>query len=94
MKRSIEASPLCVGKAGVGADCQGATEENNLTSAEQAKALNIISLLQKNSGQDVTDLTEDDLLLLADFKRRFGLAKFGPPHANSVSRDSFNGRIC
>lgn len=49
---------------------EGTTEVNDSTSADMGKALTIISMLQKNAGQDVMDLTEDDLLLLADFKRR------------------------
>ncbi|XP_075898374.1 immunoglobulin-like and fibronectin type III domain-containing protein 1 [Nelusetta ayraudi] len=53
---------------GVKAGGEGATEVNNSTSAEMAKALSIISMLQKNTGQDAMDLTEDDLLLLTDFK--------------------------
>lgn len=47
----------------------GSTEVNNSTSAERGAALSIISVLQKNAGKDLMDLTED-VLLLADFNRR------------------------
>lgn len=47
-----------------------ATEVNSSTSAERAKALSVISMLQKNTGQDVMDPADDDLLLLTDLKRR------------------------
>lgn len=64
---------------------EGSTGVNNSTSAETAKALTIISMLQKNTGQDVMDLTEDDLLLLADFKRRLDCKEQANPNAVSQS---------
>lgn len=70
---------------------EGATEVNNSTSAEMAKALSIISMLQKNTGQDAMDLTEDDLLLLTDFKRRLG--RGGQINANGISQESLNRHI-
>lgn len=91
MKRNIEVSSLCTGQDGVKAGGEGATEVNNSTSAEMGKALSIISMLQKNTGQDVMDLTEDDLLLLTDFKRRLG--RGGQINANGISQESLNRHI-
>lgn len=60
------------------------TEVKNSTSADEAKALTMLSMLQKNTGQDVMDLTEDDLLLLADFKRRLDWEE--QTNANGINR--------
>lgn len=65
------------------------TEVKNSTSADEAKAFTMLSMLQKNTGQDVMDLTEDDLLLLADFKRRLDWEE--QANANGISR-GFNRR--
>lgn len=72
MTESIEGSSLCTGQDGVEAGGEGATEVNNSTNAEMTKALSVISMLQKNTGQDVMDLSEDDLLLLTGFKGWLG----------------------
>lgn len=49
---------------------QGATEENNLPNAGRTKDFSIKTALQNDTGQNLMDAGEEDLLLLPEFQRR------------------------
>lgn len=61
---------LCTWQDGVRAYDQGATEANNLPDADRTKGLSIKTVLQNDTGQNLMDAGEEDLLLLSEFQRR------------------------
>lgn len=61
---------LCTWQDGVRAYDQGATGENNLPNAGRTKDLSIKTVLQNDTGQNLMDVGEEDLLLLPEFQRR------------------------